>query len=102
MNAPSFTGGDPAVVVAALVGLLVAFLLSVAVAYKLFAGYRRVGDPGMLRLAVGMVLLTGGPILLRLLATNVANVPPATRSLLVTGCELCGLLVVLGVIYDAP
>lgn len=101
MTGVTTTGGDPAVVLAALAGLALAFVLSLAVAHRLYVGYRRARDPAMGRLAVGLVLLTAGPILVRLLATNLSTVSPAVRSLAVTGCELCGLLVVLAVIYDA-
>lgn len=95
------TGGNMAVVLAALVGLAVALVLALAVAYKLFAGYRRVGDPGMFRLAVGLTLLTAVPMLLRVVLTNVSLISPAARSLAVTGCELGGLVIILVVIYDA-
>ncbi|EMA46668.1 hypothetical protein C449_03341 [Halococcus saccharolyticus DSM 5350] len=95
------TGGDTTVVLAALVGFVVALVLALAVAYKLFTGYRRVGDPGMFRLAVGLTLLTAVPMLLRVVLTNVPIVSPAARSLAVTGCELGGLVVILVVIYDA-
>jgi hypothetical protein len=95
------TGGSTAVVLAALVGLAVALVLALAVAYRLFAGYRRVGDPEMFRLAVGLTLLTAVPMLLRVILTNVTVVSPAARSLAVTGCELTGLVVIVAVIYDA-
>ncbi len=95
------TGGSTTVVLAALAGLAVAVVLALAVAYKLFAGYRRVGDSGMLRLAVGLTLLTAVPMLLRVGLPTVTAVSPAARSLAVTGCELGGLVVILVVIYDA-
>ncbi len=101
MNGIEVTGGGAVVVVGVLVGFAVALLLALAIAYKLFAGYRRVGDPAMGRLAVGMVLLTAVPILLRIGLTTLWVGSVAARSLAVTGCELGGLLVILTVIYDA-
>jgi hypothetical protein len=100
MTAVEATGGDPLVVATVLVGLVVALVLGLVIAYELFAGYRRVRNPEMLQLAVGLVLLTTLPILLRLVLTTFSSVPPATRSLVVSGCELTGLLVILTVIYD--
>ncbi|WP_160135002.1 hypothetical protein [Halococcus salsus] len=95
------TGGETMVVLAALVGLAVALVLAVAVVYTLFTGYRRVGDPGMFGLAVGLTLLTAVPIVLRVVVPTLGIASPPVRSLVVSGCEIAGLVVVLVVIYDA-
>ncbi|KTG09367.1 hypothetical protein AUR64_16440 [Haloprofundus marisrubri] len=101
MIAVDSVGGETAVVVVALLGFVVALLLGIGVAYKLLTGYRRTRTPEMLQLAVGLLLLTTVPILLRVLLPTFTGISPVSRSLLVSGCELSGLLVVLGVIYDA-
>jgi len=93
------TGGSATVVLAALVALFVAAVLSVALALRLYRGYRRGGGRARLLLAVGLVLLTTVPIGLRLVLTNVPGTTAATRELAVAGSQLLGLLLVLGVIY---
>lgn len=97
--ATTTTGGSPTVVVAALVALFVAAILSAVLALRLYRGYRRTGGRARLFLAVGLVLLTTVPIGLRLVLTNVPGTTAATRELAVTGSQLLGLVVVLGVIY---
>ena len=94
------TGGETAVVLAALAGLVVALVRAVAVVYTLFAGYSRVGDPGIFSLAVGLTLLTAVPIILRVVVPILGIGSPPVRSLVVSGCELTGLVVILAVIYD--
>jgi hypothetical protein len=46
------------------------------------------------------VLVTTVPILLRLVLSNLPGVDATVRSLAVTGCQLVGLLLVLGVVHD--
>lgn len=96
----SVTGGSTAVVLAALIALLVATVLSLAVAARLYRGYRRGGGRSMLGLLVGLVLLTTVPFVLRLILTNVGDVPATTRALAATTSQLAGLIVVLTVVFD--
>lgn len=94
------TGGSTVVVLAALLALLVATALSLAVAARLYRGYRRGGGRPMLGLLAGLVLLTTVPFVLRLLLTNVGDVSATTRALAATTSQLAGLLIVLTVVFD--
>ncbi|GAB7095646.1 hypothetical protein JCM30237_28000 [Halolamina litorea] len=94
------TGGSTVVVLAALLALLVATVLSLAVAARLYGGYRRGGGRAMLGLLVGLVLLTTVPFVLRMVLTNVGDVSATTRALAATSSQLAGLLIVLTVVFD--
>lgn len=94
------TGGPPALVVAVFLTLFVATGLSLYLAVRLYRGYRTASDPARFRLLVGLLLLTTVPLLVRLVLSNVDGVGATTRELLATASQLCGLLVVLGVVYD--
>lgn len=93
------TGGSPALVLAAFVALAVATLLSIYLAVRLYRGYRAGGGPGMALLGLGLVLLTTVPMVLRLVLANVPDVAPTTRAVAVTASQLCGLLLIVVVIY---
>jgi uncharacterized membrane protein len=94
------TGGSTTVVLLVFAALFVAAVLSLYLARRLYDGYRARGGRSRLLLGVGLVLVTTVPILLRLVLSNLPAVDATTRSLAVTGCQLVGLLLVLGVIYD--
>lgn len=94
------TGGQTTVVLLVFVALGLATLLSLYLAVRLYRGYRETGGTGTLLLGVGLVLLTTVPILLRLVLSNVPAIGVATRTLAATVCQLLGLLVILGVVYD--
>lgn len=93
------TGGSPFVVAVTLVGLLVTAALAVVVAYLLVRGYRRNRNRARLYLAVGLVLLTTGPIVIQLVLTNATEVSPVGRSLAANASKLVGLGAVLYAIY---
>ena len=95
------TGGSTEVVVLILLGLAVSSVLSLAVAYKTVRGYRRNRERGRLYFAIGLVLLTTVPILLRVVLTNLDGVSSVERSLVTTLSELLGLLTMLYAIYGA-
>ena len=95
------TGGSPTVVALTLAGLLVTAGLALAVAYLLVRGYRRNRDPARLYLAVGLVLLTTGPIALQLVLTNATDVSPVGRAAAANASKLLGLAAVLYAIYGA-
>jgi hypothetical protein len=94
------TGGEPAVGVAALGLSVLSITLSLAIAGVLVRGYRRgPGRAGMLWLAVGLLLLTTIPELLRVLIPTVTAVGTVVRSLLISSAELSGLGVILLTVY---
>ncbi|MDS0282394.1 hypothetical protein [Haloarcula onubensis] len=94
------TGAAPSLAVAVLALSALAVALSVAVAAVLVRGYRRgPGRRGMLVLAVGLVMLTAIPELLRVVLPTVTEVGVVGRSLLVSGCELLGLGTILRAVY---
>jgi Kef-type K+ transport system membrane component KefB len=95
------TGGSTEVVVLILLGLAVSSVLSLAVAYKTVRDYRRNRERGRLYFAIGLVLLTTVPILLRVVLTNLDGVSSVERSLVTTLSELLGLLTMLYAIYGA-
>lgn len=79
---------------------VVSLVLSVVIAAVLVRGYRRSrGGSGMLLLAVGLLLLTTVPELLRIGLPTATGVGTVGRSVLVSGCELLGLGSVLWAIY---
>ena len=93
------TGGSTLVVVLALAGLLLTAVLSLAVAYLIVRGYRRHRDRARLSLAVGLILLTTGPILAQLALANLTGVSMAGRSAVANASKLLGLGAVLYAIY---
>jgi len=95
----STTGGSAIVVVLALGALLLATVLSLVVALRLYRGYRAGGNRDMLVLLIGLVMLTTAPILLRLVLTNVTETATITREIVASASQLLGLLVILEVIY---
>ncbi|WP_436346713.1 DUF7521 family protein [Natronorubrum sp. FCH18a] len=92
-------GGSTPVVLAAIVTFFAATVLAVLVTYRFVEGYRRTRARPILLLAVGMFLLAPAPMFVRLLAGNLEAVPLAAQLLLTTLSELCGLLVILYVVY---
>jgi len=85
----------------AILGLsLLSLALSVIIAVVLIRGYRDgPGRRGMLWLAVGLLLLTTVPELLRIGLPSTTGIGTVGRSVLVSGCELLGLGVILWTIY---
>lgn len=95
----SVEGGATPVVLAAIVAFFAATVLAVLVTYRFVEGYRRTKARPFFLLAVGMFLLAPAPMFVRLLAGNVEAVPLSAQLLLSTLSELCGLLVILYVVY---
>lgn len=88
-------GGPVAIVVATLLVLTLGFLLSVWIAWRLYAGYRGSGDRSMLALAAGLVLLTTVPTTVRVVVPTAFGGPPAVRILGASASEVAGLVVIL-------
>lgn len=82
---------------------IAAFFLSVVLAafvtYRFARGYLRTRRRPLLHLAVGLLLLAPLPMFLRVAFGNVGSVTGTERTILVTASKLCGLLVILGVVY---
>ncbi|MFC4548919.1 MULTISPECIES: DUF7521 family protein [Halorussus] len=93
------TGGSALVVALALVGLLLTAVLALAVAYRMVRGYRRHRDRARLAMAVGVILLTAGPILVQLVLTNFTDASTAARSAVANASKLLGLCAMLYAIY---
>lgn len=94
------TGGSTTVVLLVFAALALATILSLYLAVRLYQGYRDTGGRMMLLLGIGLVFLTTVPILLRLVLSNVPSVATTTRTLAATVCQLIGLLIILGVVYE--
>ncbi|MBV0925179.1 hypothetical protein KTS45_13320 [Halomicroarcula limicola] len=94
------TGSEPAIALAVLAVTALSIALSLTIALVLARGYRRgPGRRGMLWLAVGLLLLTTIPELLRVGLPTATGIDTFGRSVLVSGCELLGLGTILWAIY---
>lgn len=93
------TGGPREIVALALLGLIVTALVSLVVAYVIVRGYRNNRDRGRLYLALGLVLLTTGPIMIQLVLTNLTAVSELSRSAAANASKLLGLGAILFAIY---
>ena len=93
------TGGSPTVVALTLLALLVTALLALVVAAVVIRGYRRNRDPGRLYLAVGLLLLTTGPIALQFALSNLTTASLGVRSAAANASKLLGLAAILYAIY---
>lgn len=94
-----FVGGAAPTAVAAIVVFLAAVVLSVAVTYRYARGYLRTRQRPLLYLTAGMLLLAPAPMFLRLVLGNASALSTDARTLAVTVSKLCGLLVILSVVY---
>lgn len=97
--AASANGSNVELILLVFVALVTATLLSLYLALRLYRGYRQSGSVEMLVLAIGLVLLTTVPMVLRFVLSNVPTIEPAWREVVATTAQLVGLVVILGVIY---
>jgi len=96
------TGGDLWLVVVIFGLSALSIVLSVLIAALLVRGYRRgPGHKGMLTLAVGLVLLTTVPEVLRIGLPTFTAVGTVGLSILTSGCELVGLGAILWAVYGS-
>ena len=94
------TGAAPSLALGVLLLTALSLALSAAIAVVLLRGYRRgPGRTGILTLAVGLLLLTTVPELLRLGLPTATGVGVVGRSLLVSASELLGLGAILWAVY---
>ena len=94
------TGTDPFIALGVLILSVVSVVLSLTIAVVLVRGYRSgPAHRGMLWLAVGLIFLTTVPELLRVGLPTATNIGIASRSILISGCELFGLGTILWTVY---
>lgn len=93
------TGGDTLVVTLALLTMAVAAVLGALVAVRAYRGYRGSGDPALLSLAVGIVLLSAGPTVLRFVVPTLTAIPALSLETATAGSQLLGLAAILYAIY---
>lgn len=93
------TGGSRVVVVLTFLVLLATGVVSLGVAYFVVRGYRQTRNPAQLSLAIGLVLLTVGPIASQFLFSNFTTVSLGVRSLVANASKLLGLGAMLYAIY---
>ncbi|WP_256948793.1 hypothetical protein [Halorubrum ezzemoulense] len=89
-------GGLAAITIAA---FFLSVLLAVFVTYRFARGYLRTRRRPLLFLTLGLLLLAPLPMFLRLASGNVAWVTATERTVVVIASKLCGLLLILGVVY---
>jgi len=93
-------GADLSIAISVFVLSAVSIVLSGVIAVVLVRGYRRgPGRTGMLWLAVGLLLLTTVPELLRIALPTVTGVDTVGRSILVSATELAGLGAILWSVF---
>jgi hypothetical protein len=92
-------GGSPFVILLVLFGMLFTALLSLGVAYLVIRGYRQNRNRARLYLAVGLVLLTTGPIVIQFVLTSATTMSAVGRSAAVYTSKLLGLGALLYAIY---
>lgn len=91
---------DPVIALTVVLLTLLSIFLSVGIALLLLRGYRRgPRHSGMLYLALGLILLTTVPELLRIGLPTLTNVGAVGRSVLVSGSEFTGLGIILWTVY---
>ncbi|WP_114578527.1 hypothetical protein [Saliphagus sp. LR7] len=93
------TGGSLVVVVLTLIGLLATATLALIVAYLLVKGYRENQNRARLSFAIGLILLTTGPIVLQFTLTTFTDTPQGLRSAAANTSKLLGLAAMLYAIY---
>ena len=96
------SGGSAVLAALVLLGLATAAGLSLLIAYEALRGYRGSRDRAMLWLAVGIVLLTAGPIALRVVLPTFTETADSVRVLSATASELLGLACILYAVYGRP
>ena len=93
------TGGGDALAAVTVVAFFLSVALAVFVTYRFARGYLRTRRRPLLFLTLGLLLLAPLPMFLRLASGNVAWVTATERTVVVTASKLCGLLLILGVVY---
>ncbi len=92
-------GGSRLVVILSFLGLFITAALALVVAFLIVRGYRRNRDDARLYLAIGLVLLTTGPIIIQFVLANVTEISMVGRSASANASKLLGLGAILYAIY---
>jgi len=92
-------GGGGGLAPITIAAFFLSVLLAVFVTYRFARGYLRTRRRPLLFLTLGLLLLAPLPMFLRLASGNVAWVTATERTVVVTASKLCGLLLILGVVY---
>jgi len=80
-------------------GLIVAVVLSTTILLKGVQGYRRAHNPALLGLSIGIVFLSGIPIITNITLSTFALLDTDLIRIFANGFRLVGLGIVLYVIY---
>lgn len=80
-------------------GFVLAIVLSVVIAVRGVQGYRRLGDPALLGMAAGILLLSGAPIVLNVTLQTLTRAAAWQVSVVADCTRLLGLVLILYVIY---
>ncbi|WP_248515716.1 DUF7521 family protein [Salinarchaeum laminariae] len=95
LQATQAEGGSALLVGLVLVTFVVAAVLSIGIAYRLYVGYRGSGDRSMLAIAVGLLLVTTVPTVIRIAIPTMVGDATRLRILAATSSELAGLLAIV-------
>ena len=93
------TGGSPTIVALTFLALLLTAALSLLVAYLVVRRYSQDRNRVRLFFAVGLLLLTTGPIVLQFVLSNFTAVSATVRSGVANASKLVGLAAMLFAIY---
>lgn len=80
-------------------GFVLAIVLSIVILVRGIQSYRRAGDPALLGMAAGILLLSGAPIVLNVTVQTLTVAAAWQVSVIADLTRLCGLALILYVIY---
>lgn len=93
-------GGSTPIALAAIITFFLAVGLSLVVTYRVIEGYRQTRDRPIMFIAMGIFFLAPAPMLFRFLLVNLTTISPTIRTVVASGSELLGLLLILYTVYD--
>ncbi|WP_147464889.1 hypothetical protein [Halococcus sp. IIIV-5B] len=93
--------GDTSLVLTSFISLLVAVILSFTIAARAIRSYRTTRNRGIALLALGIVLLSGIPVIVNIILSTVTTMPWWVVAMTIDLIRLAGLLIILVTIYDS-
>lgn len=93
------TGNSQLLALLLFLGLVLAIVLSTVILARGVQGYRRSGDPALLGMALGILLLSGAPIVVNVGVGTVTDAAAWQVSVAADCTRLSGLALVLYMIY---